>query len=122
MSESLRTCSRCHSTMLTKYFSINKKGELYKLCDKCRTKANNARKNFDEEAKQVFNNDQRLLKERLKLFTNSVKYFETLDIQYYDEDIKKYIGCDLKTNMFNKYIDFCNSQVKWIKTAIITKD
>ena len=33
---SLKTCSRCHSTMLCKYFSTNKKGKLYKLCDNCR--------------------------------------------------------------------------------------
>ena len=37
MSE-LRKCSRCHSTKLEQYFSVNVKGELYKLCDNCRTK------------------------------------------------------------------------------------
>ena len=36
MSE-LRKCSRCHSTKLEQYFSVNVKGELYKLCDTCRT-------------------------------------------------------------------------------------
>jgi len=35
---SLRKCSRCHSTKLESYFSFNKKGELYKLCDICRIK------------------------------------------------------------------------------------
>ena len=34
----LRTCSRCHSTKLEKYFSYNNKGELYKLCNNCRNK------------------------------------------------------------------------------------
>ena len=37
MSE-LRKCSRCYSTKLEQYFSVNVKGELYKLCDNCRTK------------------------------------------------------------------------------------
>ncbi len=32
----LRTCSRCKSTILLKYFEINRKGELYKLCNNCR--------------------------------------------------------------------------------------
>jgi hypothetical protein len=31
-------CARCKSTMLVKYFSINKKGQLYKTCDNCREK------------------------------------------------------------------------------------
>lgn len=31
-------CARCKSTMLVKYFSINKKGKLYKTCDNCREK------------------------------------------------------------------------------------
>lgn len=33
---SLRKCSRCRSTQLEKYFSTNRKGVLYKLCDNCR--------------------------------------------------------------------------------------
>ena len=32
----LRKCSRCHSTKLEEYFSLNNKGELFKLCDNCR--------------------------------------------------------------------------------------
>ena len=46
----LRTCSRCHSTKLESYFGFNKKGELYKLCDNCRNKANSATKKHFEEA------------------------------------------------------------------------
>ena len=34
----LKKCSRCHTTKLEQYFSINTKGELYKLCDNCRMK------------------------------------------------------------------------------------
>jgi len=34
--KNLRKCTRCHSTKLEKYFSINTKGEFYKTCDNCR--------------------------------------------------------------------------------------
>ena len=39
-SKELKTCSRCHSTVLEKYFLTNRKGELYKTCDNCRSKRN----------------------------------------------------------------------------------
>ena len=39
-SKELKTCSRCHSTVLEKYFLTNRKGELYKTCDNCRKKRN----------------------------------------------------------------------------------
>ena len=32
----LKTCSRCHSKLLLQYFSTNRQGELYKLCNNCR--------------------------------------------------------------------------------------
>ena len=34
----LRKCSRCRSTILSTYFTKNRKGELFKTCDKCRGK------------------------------------------------------------------------------------
>ena len=34
----LQRCSRCRTDIELKYFSINKKGELYKTCDICRNK------------------------------------------------------------------------------------
>jgi hypothetical protein len=43
-------CARCKSTMLVKYFSINKKGQLYKTCDNCRQKR---WKNTIEKCQQV---------------------------------------------------------------------
>ena len=48
----LRTCSRCHSTKLESYFGINKKGELYKLCDNCRMKKILIMKNIMNESGQ----------------------------------------------------------------------
>ena len=32
----LKQCTRCHSTILLKYFDINRKGEYYKTCNSCR--------------------------------------------------------------------------------------
>ena len=32
----LKKCSRCHSNIELKYYSINRKGEYYKCCDNCR--------------------------------------------------------------------------------------
>ena len=31
-----KKCSRCHSLVLLKYFSVNRKGNTYKCCDNCR--------------------------------------------------------------------------------------
>ena len=46
----LRTCSRCKSTILLKYFEINRKGQLYKLCNNCR---NNKQVKDDKPIKEV---------------------------------------------------------------------
>ena len=34
----LKTCSRCHSTMLLEFYDKNRKGEYFKLCNNCRRK------------------------------------------------------------------------------------
>ena len=69
----LRTCSRCHSTKLESYFGINKKGELYKLCDNCRNKANAATKKHFEEAQAVLTNNRIILKNKLNIFKRLLK-------------------------------------------------
>ena len=33
----LRKCTRCRCTLLLKYFETNRKGELFKLCNNCRS-------------------------------------------------------------------------------------
>ena len=38
INNTLRKCSRCHSTKLESYFTKNTKGEYFKLCDNCRKK------------------------------------------------------------------------------------
>jgi recombinational DNA repair protein (RecF pathway) len=44
----LQKCCKCHSAQELKYYSINKKGQLYLTCDKCRNKyALNKSKNIN---------------------------------------------------------------------------
>jgi len=38
INKSLRTCSRCHSNILLDFFEKNRKGELYKTCNRCNKK------------------------------------------------------------------------------------
>ena len=45
----LRTCSRCHSAKLESYFGINKKGELYKVCNNCRMTRETYREKYNSE-------------------------------------------------------------------------
>ena len=40
--DTLKICSRCKSTILLKYFSKNRKGCYFKLCDNCRLKRDSA--------------------------------------------------------------------------------
>ena len=48
----LKRCSRCHSKLLLKYFSKNRCGELYKLCDNCRHKTP-AQEKVDKICKRI---------------------------------------------------------------------
>ena len=34
----LRQCTRCHSSCTLEHFELNRKGELFKLCNNCRGK------------------------------------------------------------------------------------
>ena len=42
----LKTCSRCHSTMLLEFYDKNRKGEYYKLCNNCRHKNRETAKTY----------------------------------------------------------------------------
>ena len=115
----LRTCSRCHSTKLESYFGINKKGELYKLCDNCRNKATAAIKKKIEESQAVITNNRIILQNRLNMFKTSVKYFETGDMEFYDPEITKYVGTEeIPPDKYKRCIQFCQSQIKWIEEAL----
>ena len=53
--EELRKCSRCKSLITLDYYSINRQGEYFKCCDKCRVKgaeySREFRKTWDCEIK-----------------------------------------------------------------------
>ena len=50
----LKQCSRCHSTILLKYFEVNRKGELFKTCNNCR----NNKKQYYETSKDDIDKKQ----------------------------------------------------------------
>jgi hypothetical protein len=47
----LRKCNRCHVSKSDDCLSTNSKGELYKLCDNCRSKHNSYYKEYNETNK-----------------------------------------------------------------------
>ncbi len=49
----LRKCSRCTSTMEIKYFAINRKGDHYKCCDRCRGYTQKYVSNNKEKTKEM---------------------------------------------------------------------
>ena len=72
----LRQCSRCHSTIMLKFFETNRMGELFKTCNNCRD-----RKKHKQEDSQSTD-------------TDSTHYLEQLyNIGFTEEDIKQ-ISCN----------------------------
>ena len=64
----LQKCSKCKSEQELKYFSINKKGQLYKTCDVCRNKRS--------ASKQTDNNTT--IQDVLKLIATATQKLEGL--------------------------------------------
>ena len=48
----LRTCSRCHSNCTLEHFEINRKGELFKLCNNCRNRGRQTKNEYDATHKE----------------------------------------------------------------------
>ena len=47
----LKTCSRCHSTCTLEHFEMNRKGELFKLCNNCRNRGRQIKNEYDQNHK-----------------------------------------------------------------------
>ena len=47
----LKQCTRCHSTILLKYFDTNRKGEYYKTCRNCLTRDRKTKHEYYEDNK-----------------------------------------------------------------------
>jgi hypothetical protein len=88
----LRQCSRCKSTIDISYFSINRKKEYYKTCDRCRSKRNKTSV-ISEEKNETDDN-----KHDLQNTINSCK-----DIKTQDEFFNYYLN--LPEMDFNKKFD-----------------
>ena len=87
----LSKCSKCQSTMLLKYFSVNKKGELYKTCDNCR----------DKRRKNNPNGTKKLTIEHCREIGNELNW-TLLSDTYINNRQKLEWQCD------NGHITFCN--------------
>ena len=83
----LKQCTRCHSTILLKYFETNRKGELYKSCNNCRK------------------NDKRYKdghKEQTQEYRDSMKEQRIEYDKKYRQDNKDYINQRQKEYIANK--------------------
>ena len=48
----LKQCSRCHSNCTLEHFEINRKGELFKLCNNCRNRGRQIKNDYDATHKE----------------------------------------------------------------------
>lgn len=85
----LKTCSRCKSTIHESYFSMNRKKELYKTCDKCRNHKNKNNKNNEitQQHYEKVDKDMRELYEKefkINSFNKDYSIFSR------DEQIERY--------------------------------
>ena len=85
----LRKCSDCRCTMLLKYFSENKKGDLYKCCDGCRAKRT-AKRNTPEGKLKEKERKAKFYKEDKTLISNRVKLYRESNPEKYKSTKKKY--------------------------------
>jgi hypothetical protein len=87
----LRRCSRCKCTMLLKYFSENKKGELFKICDKCREK-NKVRCNLYRKNTNYYENNKQEIIEKCKIYVENnkekTKYYQKIYWENNKENLK----------------------------------
>ena len=67
----LKQCSRCHSTITLDHFGTNRKGELFKTCNNCRTKRNKYQQTYNEQHKEK---DQQCRREYAKEYRETHKF------------------------------------------------
>ena len=105
----LRKCSRCRSTKLESYFSYNVKGELFKTCDKCRTKCcATFQKWLDKPLSEQFCNCECGGRYRYK-----AKHLETRQHQEYLEKRKKVEINVARQRFINDVIDSSGGELEY---------
>ena len=74
----LKQCTRCHSTILLKYFDINRNGEYYKTCRNCLTRDTATDRKYYEANKDIIAQQAKTWKEhhREQHLTQKKKYRE----------------------------------------------
>ena len=86
----LKQCSRCNSTILLKYFEVNRKGELFKTCNNCR---NNDKKYKDSHLAETKQYRESRKEERLeydKTYREENKeHIQQRSKQYYENNKDK---------------------------------
>ena len=71
----LNKCTRCHSNILLHFFELNRKGELFKLCNNCRATRRNQKAIYREN-----NRDKILLEQAEYRYYNKEKIAEASKI------------------------------------------
>jgi len=91
----IKTCSRCHSKLLLKYFEVNRQGNYFKTCNNCRSNNNTYRQDNKES-----------INEKLKLFyqDNKESILERKKIYYQlnKESINEKITCPVCFSIYRK--------------------
>ena len=94
--DQLKQCTRCHSTILLKYFDTNRKGELYKTCKSCLTR--------DHATKAAYNEHNKEYIAKLSKLNYEINREQKLDaIRHYKEANKDYIYTPIVCNCGGKY-------------------
>ena len=95
--DQLKQCTRCHSTILLKYFDTNRKGELYKTCRNCLTRDHATKAAYNENNKEYIAKQSKLNYE--------INRQQKLDaIRQYKEANKDYIYTPIVCNCGGKYL------------------
>ena len=113
----LRKCSRCHSTKLEEYFSLNNKGELFKLCDNCRSKHKDYYKIWNA------NNKDKLAEMQAKSFQKWLD--KPLDEQYRNCECGgrfRYKAKHLLTKQHQEYLEINAARQQFISDVIEKSD
>ena len=82
----LRTCSRCHSTMLLEFYDKNRKGEYFKLCNNCRHKKKEYREENKEEISEYRDTHKEQIAATCKKYNDEHKLERK---EYYDNNYDK---------------------------------
>jgi hypothetical protein len=111
----LLKCSRCRSTKLEKYFSINKKGDFYKTCDKCREGfkkhyKGNSEKILERNKEYYEGNKGKISEQRKEYYKGNKGKILERNKEYYEENKDKIAERHKKYNEEGRYICVHNKQ------------